>query len=114
MFTGYDGLSEFEKAQVKKIRKKLSSFSDKEFSLYITMYSVIEQATGKDTKGMNFKTDLHEVCNHDLNLFLRVYYSTCHNAIIPLKEEDLDGQKAYNAFLTIGDMFYYLSSKKLI
>lgn len=112
MFPGYKNLSEFEKRKVQDLRRKMSNYSDFEFKVYIVLYSCIEKVTGKNTDSMNFSTNLHDVCNEDLKNFEKIYYSTCHNCLIPLTDNHLQGRKAYNMMQTIGELYHYMIGLK--
>jgi len=111
LFPGYKNLNEFERKQVQKLRKKLAHFNDFEFKVYVVLYSCIEQVTGVDTNPLNFLHDLRKICQNDEKEFLKVYYSTCQNCLVPLGESDLTGTKAFEELKTIGDMFYYITSR---
>ncbi|MBZ9534530.1 hypothetical protein KGR20_09700 [Cytobacillus oceanisediminis] len=114
MFYGYEQLSELEKAQVLRLRDTLSHYTDKEFSLYVTMFNAIESVTKKSTIEMSLESNLKEVCDFNPEIFNKVYYITCHYSFIPLPESDLDAQEAYTRFETVGDMFEFLSKRKLL
>lgn len=114
MFYGYEQLSEIEKAQVQRLRNKLFHYTDKEFSLYVTLFNAIESVTRKSTIEMNLESNLKEVCDFNPDTFTKVFYTTCHYSLIPLTESDLDAQEAYTIFETVGNMFEYLSKRKLL